>query len=77
LSQHLIIIEGERRDERNENEEGFYRAERSCGSFYRSIPLPEGVNADDANATFRDGVLEITVKVPERTEPQRRRLEIK
>lgn len=70
-----IVIRGERRNEREENREGFYHTERSYGSFYRSIPLPQNIDSEQANATFRNGVLEITMPLPE--EKQRsRRLEI-
>jgi len=71
-----LVIRGERHSEREENEEGYYRSERSYGGFYRSIPLPEGVSAENANATFRNGVLEITMPAPQRAE-KRRRLEIR
>ena len=37
----------------------------SYGSFYRSIPLPEGVDGDSAKATFEDGVLRVEMKAPE------------
>lgn len=78
LTDDAITISGERRQEQEENREGYFRSERSYGSFYREIPLPEGVNADNASATFRDGVLEITMPAPERAEQGRsRRLEIK
>ena len=71
-----LTISGERKSEHEEKREGFYRSERSYGSFYRQIPLPEGVNADDAQATFNDGVLEISMQAPQR-ESRSRRLEIK
>jgi HSP20 family protein len=70
-----IIIQGERRDEREENREGFYQSERSYGSFYRSIPLPQGIDANQANATFNNGVLEITLPKPEQ-KSRGRRIEI-
>ncbi len=70
-----IIIRGERRDERETDEQGFYQTERSYGSFYRSIPLPQGIDSEQANATFRDGVLEITIPKPEQ-KSRGRRLEI-
>jgi HSP20 family protein len=75
LSDDAITISGERRNENEETREGYYRSERSYGSFYRQIPLPPGVNADDANAMFRDGVLEITMPAPQ-LQSQRRRLQI-
>jgi HSP20 family protein len=76
ITDEAIVIRGERRQEKKEDEEGYYRTERSYGSFFRSIPLPEGVNADDANASFRNGVLEIPMPAPKRAEQHRRRLEI-
>jgi HSP20 family protein len=77
ISNDGVEIRGERTQQKEENEEGYYRSERSYGSFYRRIPLPSGVNAHDANATFRDGVLEITMPAPERErESQSRRIEI-
>jgi HSP20 family protein len=75
ITDDAIMISGERRNENEEKREGYYRSERSYGRFYRQIPLPEGVNADDAKATFRDGVLEIAMQAPQ-LQSQRRRLEI-
>mgnify|MGYP003585583847 CR=1 FL=1 len=75
VTDNSINLSGERRGEREEKDEGYYRSERSYGSFYRSIPLPEGVNADDAKATFKNGVLEIAMAAPQ-AKPRGRRLEI-
>jgi len=75
ITDDAIKIRGERRQEKEENEAGYYRSERSYGSFYREIPLPNGVNREEANATFRDGVLEITMPAPAR-QPSSRRIEI-
>ncbi|HEX6125992.1 MAG TPA: Hsp20/alpha crystallin family protein [Pyrinomonadaceae bacterium] len=75
LEENQIIIHGERRDERETNEQGLYQTERSYGSFYRSIPLPEGIDADQAKANFNNGVLEITMPMPER-QSRGRRIEI-
>jgi HSP20 family protein len=78
VTDDAVTISGERKSEHEEKREGYYRSERSYGSFYRQIPLPEGVDADDANATFRNGVLEITMQAPQRQEQRGgRRLEIK
>jgi HSP20 family protein len=76
ITDDAITISGERRDENEEEREGYYRSERSYGSFCRSIPLPNGVKAEDANATFNNGVLEITMQAPE-LKSRGRRLEIK
>jgi len=68
-----LILEGERRDERDENDRGVYRREISYGRFYRVIPLPDGVDTDQVSAQFNNGVLEITLPV---TQAQQRRREI-
>ena len=72
ITDDAIKIRGERRQEKEENEEGYYRSERSYGSFYREIPLPSGVDREEANASFRDGVLEITMPAPVRQSGSRR-----
>jgi len=76
IDNDAITIEGERRSEQKENREGFYRTERSYGKFYRRLPLPDGVEAENANATFRDGVLEITMDAPKRAESKPRKVAI-
>jgi HSP20 family protein len=76
LTGDVLAISGERKEEKEEKREGYYRSERSYGSFYRQIPLPEGAKTDTATAKFTDGVLQITMQAPER-EPRARRLEIK
>ena len=68
VENNMLTISGERTDEREENREGYYRSERSYGQFYRAIPLPEGTNADQCDATFKDGVLEVSLKVPQQRE---------
>jgi HSP20 family protein len=64
LRDDAVILRGERRQEHEEQREGYYRCEVTHGSFYREIPLPEGVKTDNATATFHDGVLEITMQAP-------------
>src|SRR5437762_3599151 len=71
-----LVIQGERKREHEEKREGYYRSERSYGQFYRLIPLPEGIDPRNANASFNDGVLEITMPAPKREERKSRRLEI-
>lgn len=71
-----LTIQGERRQEQQEEREGLYRSERSYGSFRRTIPLPPGTMSDQAKAAFRNGVLEITMPAPPESARQGRRLEI-
>jgi HSP20 family protein len=77
LSEDAITIRGERKDEHQEEHEGYWHSEREYGQFYRTIPLPQGVIAESAKATFRDGVLEITLQAPPSEANRGRKLEIK
>jgi HSP20 family protein len=76
VTESQVTIEGERQRQHEEEREGVYRSERSYGSFYRVIPLPEGVIADQAKATFKNGVLEITMPAPPEQARRGRRLDI-
>jgi len=76
LTDDVITIHGERHDEREEHREGVFHTEREYGQFYRSIRLPEGVLTDHAKASFKDGVLEITMPAPPVEATRGRRLEI-
>lgn len=72
----MLTISGERKEEKEEKREGFYRSERSYGNFYRQLPLPEGALTEKAEATFTNGVLEVTMPTP-KVEPATRKLEVK
>ena len=74
ITDDAVILQGERKHDEEEEREGFYRSERSYGSFYRVIPLPTGAITEQAQATFKDGVLEITIPAPPAS--RGRRLEI-
>lgn len=74
IENDILTIEGERREERSDEEGGY--SERRYGRFYRAIPLPDGVNAENTRASFNDGVLEVTIDAPRREQQQRRRVEI-
>ena len=76
VTDDLLTIQGERRQEKKEEREGRYYSECSYGKFYRAIPIPEGVEASKATAEFRKGVLEITMPAPKRAEPKPRAVEI-
>lgn len=76
VTNEMLKLSGERKEEKEEKGEGFYRSERSYGSFYRQIPLPEGAKIENAVATFHNGVLEITMPAP-KAETSTRKLEIK
>jgi HSP20 family protein len=76
ISDDAITISGERAQEQEEERGGVYRFERTYGAFSRVIPLPEGAIVDQAKASFKNGVLEITVPAPPEQVSRGRRLEI-
>jgi HSP20 family protein len=59
-----LILQGERKVEREATEGEVRRSERQFGFFYRRIPLPEGADPKQAKAKFHDGILEITMPAP-------------
>jgi HSP20 family protein len=66
-----LTISGERKAEHEQREKGWYRIERSFGSFSRSVTLPDGVDPDRIEAAFNDGVLEVRIPKPEERKPRR------
>jgi HSP20 family protein len=71
-----LAISGERKSEIEEKKDAFYRCEREYGTFYRAVPLPDGVKLEDVQAMFTEGVLEVSVPLPAKTKPEPRRVEI-
>jgi HSP20 family protein len=62
LQNGVLTISGERKAEQEEERGGYLIRERSYGSFRRSMSLPEGIDESKIKATFKDGVLEVTVQ---------------
>jgi HSP20 family protein len=61
----ILTISGQHEEHTEEQHKRYVRHERRCGSFSRSMPLPAGVDASQIKATTHDGVLEVTVPLPE------------
>lgn len=77
FSDGALTIQGERRQEQEDTRGGYRRSERSYGRFYRSVPLPAGVDPEGATATFTDGVLKVVMPMPARAGRRVRRIEIR
>ncbi len=71
-----LVLRAEQHEEQEVKDEHWYRMERSYGSLYRRLPLPEGVNADQVQATLADGVLEVTMPKPRAAEAQSQKIPI-
>ena len=61
IDHNTLTMSGEKRTEKEDKGERYYQFERSYGSFHRSIPLPFEVDEDNVDATFKSGVLNITL----------------
>lgn len=77
IEDNTLILSGERQDESKEEKDDYYRSERRYGQFYRAIQLPENVDPNTCNAQYRDGVLEVTLRLPKQSEKQKKRIDIR
>jgi len=73
----MLTLEGERKEQKKEEREGYRYSECRYGSFYRAIPLPEGVTYAKAAAEFKDGVLEVTMPAAPRPQEKTLRVEVR
>lgn len=71
VSDGLLTVSGEKRFETKEEDKNYRFVERGYGSFSRSVPLPEGVKADDIKANLSKGVLKVIVPAPAKAEPKK------
>jgi HSP20 family protein len=73
----MLVIKGEKRQEKAEQDENRYMSERTYGSFQRSFSLPEGINTDKISAEFSNGVLTITLPKTAEAQKQQKKIEVK
>jgi HSP20 family protein len=77
VAEGALTVEGERKYETEEEKNHWYRRERTYGRFSRTVALRDGVNAKEVKATFKNGVLEVTVPVRAVTTPAPHRVDVK
>lgn len=75
ISNGALILRGEKREEKKEEKEDYKRTERFVGRFYRSVPLPEGCDAERIDAKTSKGV--VTVTIPKKPAAQPRKIAVK
>jgi HSP20 family protein len=75
LTDHILTLKGEKRKEEEVKKENYYRAERSYGSFLRTLELPTDVRADKVKASFKNGILE--VRMPKTEEAKTKEIKVK
>ena len=71
----VLTISGERKEDRETQDDDYYCSERWAGSFSRALMLPQGVDADGIKATLKHGILE--VHIPKTKEAAGKRIEVK
>ncbi|MEK0083829.1 Hsp20/alpha crystallin family protein [Benzoatithermus flavus] len=77
LQGDTLVIRGEKKAEEERKEGGYHLAERRYGSFSRALRLPCEIDADKVRATFKNGVLTITMPKPAELQRQPKRIEVK
>jgi len=75
LSEGILTIKGEKKQEKEEKEENYHLIERSFGSFSRSIRLPRDVQGDKISASYKNGVVRVTL--PKSEEAKKKEIKIK
>lgn len=77
LTSDTLTLKGEKKEEKGEKGESGWRMERRYGSFYREIPLPEEIEAEKVDATFKKGVLRIAIPKTAKAEAAGKKIPIK
>jgi len=72
-----LTIKGEKREEKEEKKKDYYLHERHFGSFERYFPVPEGVETDKIEASFKKGVLTVTLPKKAKAQKPEKKIEIK
>jgi HSP20 family protein len=70
IKDNRLTLKGERKRESDVKEAQYHRVERVYGAFQRSIKLPAVVDAEKAEAIFKDGVLKLTLPKAEKAKPK-------
>jgi len=73
----VLVIKGEKRQEREEKDKNRYLSERSYGAFQRNFSLPDGIDRDKINADFAKGVLTLTLPKTAEAQKQQKKIEVK
>ncbi len=76
MDENALVISGEKKEEHEENKRNWHLREQSFGSFRREIPLPAAVEAGKAKASFKKGVLKVTIPKKEEAKKQRKTIDI-
>ncbi|MBI2485698.1 MAG: Hsp20/alpha crystallin family protein [Deltaproteobacteria bacterium] len=76
LKDNTLTLKGEKKFENKVSKDNYIRVERSYGTFVRSFTLPQNVDAEKIKATYKDGVLELTLPKKEEAKPKQIKVEV-
>ncbi len=77
IANGILTIKGEKQEEKEEEKQDFYVRERSFGSFERTFQVPEGVDLDKVDASFKKGVLTVTLPKTAEAQKAEKKIEVK
>ena len=77
ITGHELVLNGEKRESSETKEKNYYRSESRYGSFHRTVPLPEGVDAEHVDAQYCNGVLTLKLKKSPAFAPKRIEVKVK
>ena len=76
LDKNSLTLRGEKKEEKEGNEKGYHRLERSYGSFCRTIPLPVEIESDKVSASYKKGILTITIPKSKKVKDEKKKIKI-
>lgn len=77
LANGVLSIKGEKQEEKEQKDKNYYRRERSFGSFEGSFQVPDDVDADKIEASFKNGVLSVILPKSAEAQQQAKKIEVK
>jgi HSP20 family protein len=77
IANGMLTIKGEKQEEKEEEKQNYYVRERSFGSFERTFPVPDGVDLDQVDASFKKGVLTVTLPKTEEAQKAKKKITVK
>ena len=77
LADGVLTIKGEKQEEKEEKKKDYYLNERNFGSFQRAFQVPDGVDVDNIEASFKNGVLMVTLPKSAQTQKTAKKIDVK
>ena len=76
LNRDSLTLRGEKKEEKEDNDKGYHRLERSYGSFCRTIPLPVEIESDKVSASYKKGILTVTIPKSKKAIEEKKKIKI-